>query len=370
MRILDPASGDGNLLEPIIKNNSDKIIEIDAYDIDNNALLKLQQRFKNCNVKINIFNEDFLLSDNKKEYDLIISNPPYVRSEIMNEEYREKLKNIFNLNSISYSKSSSSLREYIKINGLNKIVDFNDINIFDNAQVQSLIFKCIKNYNDTIKYIKLSLEEYGDDLWNRLIKFDYKSQLLNKNSDIWTSNTADNGVKVGDIFNVQVGLKTHADKIFIKTKEEWEKLNITKHLYPIYMKNNTYNYILYDNELTDENNRNYILSHDRQLLNRKGFDNLFFKISQKQYNDYHNIKIIFKDISIKPEFKVISEPCFISGNCYYMTLKNDINNLDKIIEYLNSDEVLKYYDDNIGIKMTNGCRRFMAQYVKMLPFIN
>lgn len=90
IRILDPACGCGilliKLLEKLVKFETIKIIEIDAYDIEQEALNITQKIINKINlltktkIKIKTYNIDFLKKDIQKKYDYIISNPPYKKT--------------------------------------------------------------------------------------------------------------------------------------------------------------------------------------------------------------------------------------------------------------------------------------------------
>lgn len=50
---------------------------------------------KNINNDVNYFNKDFLKFNFNKKYDTIIGNPPYIRFQDLNKEYRDFLQNNF-----------------------------------------------------------------------------------------------------------------------------------------------------------------------------------------------------------------------------------------------------------------------------------
>ena len=83
VRILDPALGNGNLLEPFFEIIPTKImssIEMFGYDLDSQAIDSANRRFSDFNVKKSFKSKDSLLLINDRDinkYDLIISNPPW-----------------------------------------------------------------------------------------------------------------------------------------------------------------------------------------------------------------------------------------------------------------------------------------------------
>mgnify|MGYP001588244971 FL=1 len=121
IRIVDPSCGTGNilicsfkLLKKLYKDNlksineknglilkeqeiDDHIIKYNlfGFDIDDTALkiltIDLYDLSKGCIIK-NIFNNDFLVYENKCKYDIVIGNPPYVGKKFINNEYASFLK--------------------------------------------------------------------------------------------------------------------------------------------------------------------------------------------------------------------------------------------------------------------------------------
>lgn len=84
--ILDLGTGSGCIaitLKKHLKSN------IDALDISNKALAIARKNAQNNNVKINFLNKD-IATYQEKQYDLIISNPPYISEE---EEIMDLVKN-------------------------------------------------------------------------------------------------------------------------------------------------------------------------------------------------------------------------------------------------------------------------------------
>ncbi len=75
-----------NETHPKIKNLTIKRLKVIDYD----------QFIKPLNLKFNIYNLDFLLEFNSKNYDIIIGNPPYIENKkIKDINYKKKLKERF-----------------------------------------------------------------------------------------------------------------------------------------------------------------------------------------------------------------------------------------------------------------------------------
>lgn len=118
IKIVDPAIGDGELLISLIQHlHSNSIVNIEVYGFDINkksieiAKLRLLELFPN--LKLNLLNEDFLnvcleknnslntlnLFDNRDipSFDLLIANPPYIRTQNLKEEQSKILSENFGL---------------------------------------------------------------------------------------------------------------------------------------------------------------------------------------------------------------------------------------------------------------------------------
>ena len=79
---MEPAIGVGNFLPVLInKYKSVPHVTIDVVDIDNQSIEILKALVESlaipANISINYINDDFLLHDFDKSYDIIVGNPPY-----------------------------------------------------------------------------------------------------------------------------------------------------------------------------------------------------------------------------------------------------------------------------------------------------
>jgi hypothetical protein len=116
IRILDPAVGDGALLDALIKRLPlavRKRVEVFGYDTDSSAIETASQRLRDDfpRLKIHLERKDFLdhildlhgdrdLFHTEKAqapFDLVIANPPYVRTQIMGARQAQKLAQDFGL---------------------------------------------------------------------------------------------------------------------------------------------------------------------------------------------------------------------------------------------------------------------------------
>lgn len=117
IRVLDPAAGDGALLEALLKRmpvDTLSRVRVFGYDTDPSAVVRASARLQNAfpDVSILIEEKDFLdhvlslsadsdlFSDTRSTlmpFDLVIANPPYVRTQIMGTEQAQKLAQSFAL---------------------------------------------------------------------------------------------------------------------------------------------------------------------------------------------------------------------------------------------------------------------------------
>lgn len=117
IRALDPAVGDGALLEALLKRMPDDVLSrmsVFGYDTDPDAVVRASVRLRQAfpGLCISIEEKDFLdhvlsLSgdadlfsndqSDQQPFDLVIANPPYVRTQIMGAEQAQQLAQSFGL---------------------------------------------------------------------------------------------------------------------------------------------------------------------------------------------------------------------------------------------------------------------------------
>lgn len=108
LHILEPAVGVGNFLHQIIKKYQGKKLIIDCVDINKDSIelckLLIKKYISLDNVEINFFNEDFLLLETNKTYDVVVGNPPYmkIKDNSLLSKYRRGLANQVTNNIFSF----------------------------------------------------------------------------------------------------------------------------------------------------------------------------------------------------------------------------------------------------------------------------
>ena len=83
-------------------------------------------------------------------------------------------------------------------------------------------------------------------------------------------------------------------------------------------------------------------------------------------------KIVFPDISERPQFSIDKSGAVVNGDCYWISC-GDLPSMD--IAYLmlavaNSSVGVRFYDAVCGNKLYSGKRRWITQYVEKLPLPN
>ena len=109
--IVDPSCGTGDLLEAAVNVATEKGISVKVigFDIDEEVVSIAKEKFCDRGIDCNFFVDDFLsfslsngyegtlLDGNRITYDFIISNPPYIRTQHLGEEYSKQLSKQFGL---------------------------------------------------------------------------------------------------------------------------------------------------------------------------------------------------------------------------------------------------------------------------------
>lgn len=294
--ILDPAVGEGELLISIIRNLSNisnsKIIAV-GYETDSSVCVKTRSKLEEIfpNVTIIIKNEDFLYAVEKNtvgEFDYVIANPPYIRTQIMGSNKAQEISKKLGLtgridiyyafiiytgevlkengiagyitsNKFLTIKSGSSVRDYILDNYcIHRITDFGDTKLFSAS-----VLPCITVFSkgkttepDKVKFTSVyqtnskenftKINNIFDSIYDagnfeipdgRVFHYQQgtlqsiqKNALWNISSDEtqkWLKNVEKNTWQhFSDIGKIRVGIKTTADNVFIGDDWDGDKANI------------------------------------------------------------------------------------------------------------------------------------------------
>lgn len=201
-----------------------------------------------------------------------------------------------------------------------------------------------------------------------------------------------------DIASIRVGIKTTADKVFVRS--DWESLSDCPEdelLHPLITHRNAERWRItwtgeqrrvlypYNRKLPRKKPvplkeypkaRKYLCSHEERLRSRKYVleaGREWYEIWVPQLpSDWAKPKVVFPDISELPKFSLDRSGAIVQGDCYWITLKEGVDPawLMVMLAVANSTFGVKYYDVAFHNKLYAGRRRFMTQYVKRFPLPN
>lgn len=484
IKIFDPAVGDGELLLALIDQlHKIEFYNFEIYGFDTNqkainlALSRINSKYKDINISLKCSDfltfilDNYRINRNKnldlfnqtsnEKFDLIISNPPYIRTQVMGSERSQKLSRQFGLsgrvdiyfafikgiaqvldkdgvagiivsNRFMLTKSGSDVRQFILNNfELLHIWDFGDTKLFEAAVLPSVLLVKSKNNNqknDNIKFTTIySMEDKipNNKCMNVIDALCYEGVVENIDGRIFNVNHGllDNGNKVngiwristsssdkwlnivnkhtyctfGYISKIRVGVKTNADKVFIRS--DWESfpenLKPEKELLKLLI---THQIAKRYKAKKIENNKKILYPHinvngRRTVINLEDFPN-----ASNYFNNYKNIlekrkylidagrkwyeiwvpqdpelwkfpKIILWDIAKEPTFWMDMEGSIVNGDCYWFacTNSNNLNLFWLALAVGNSSFIASFYDHKFHNKLYAGRRRFMTQYVEKFP---
>lgn len=480
--ILDPAVGDGELLNSILEQLSGRgyrKIKVFGFETNKEAVLfastRLEKAFPEYN--INIKCEDFVeyvyrkynnnaklrLSFSPDHFDIVIANPPYVRTQVMGAKQAQMLSQKFGLsgrvdlyhafilgiervlkpggivgiivsNRFMMTKSGESIRKAINNTfDIYHVWDLGDTKLFEAAVLPAvLLLRKKRNCASVIKALFTSIYSYGNHLISKEIQCDNVIEALSqkgivrlsdgrsyivkqgyleqgevdriwrirtKESSAWLSKVKDRTFcNFGDIGEVRVGVKTTADKVFIRS--DWESIPksetpevlrpLTTHKIARRFKalhtNNNYR-ILYTHQiikgrrvpidLAKHPRTAKYLNHYREVLEARQYirnaGREWYEIWVPHNPDiWARPKIVFRDITEKPVFWMDLSGSVVNGDCYWLTCRNpeQVDLLWIALAVGNSSLIEKFYDYRFHNKLYANRRRFMTQYVKQFPIPN
>jgi Predicted helicase len=476
IKILDPAIGDGQLLDSLL-GCLDPLQKVDVFGFETNlnaletAKNRLQQKYPNANYYLqegdflnyvqqnySMDNQlDLFCQNNDGDFDLIIANPPYVRTQILGAEKAQDLGKQFGLsgridlyhafliamgrvispygiagiivsNRFMTTKSGQAVRKAIpELFDIIHIWDLGDTRLFDAAVLPAVLLLKGKNSKNNCLEAKFSsiYETHSEDFdytsENPIEALKYEGRVkLSDNrifnvqhgnidlgftkNDVWrisTKSTKEWLYKVekntwatfADIGKIRVGVKTTADKVFIRN--DWEKLEEKPELlFPLTTHHCANRFkaiipkkpkqILYPHQVVNgkrvavnlddyPKTKKYLEEHREKLESRTYViesGRKWYEIWVPQDPDaWNQPKIIFRDISEEPTFWMDLDGSIVNGDCYWFTVNdsNQVNLLWLALAVGNSKFIETFYDLKFNNKLYAGRRRFITQYVEKFP---
>lgn len=433
-------------------------IDPNAIEIANSRLSQFGDAV-NINLQIKDFTRQVLVDGkNDVRFDFVIANPPYVRTQSLGSNESAKLSNEFSLDGridlyyvfllgITKYMHAETIAGYIVSNrfmttksgalvraklvnefGLKEIFDLGDTRLFSAAVLPAvLIFSNKKNdkkpgfssiYSSTengigAKEVHGVLDALGDKAGLFKVSegkiYDVKQGVLapvanptdvwriaNDESDGWLNQVALNTeMTFSQIGKIKVGVKTTADKVFIR--KTWDDLDKSKTPEPEILRPlMTHHFarrfkvaegnarkILYPYDLNSPQKKlldikkypkalNYLKSHRQQLEGREYLMEAgreWFELWVPQDPFIWKLpKIVFRDISERPTFWLDNSGSVVNGDCYWFTSESGDQDLLWIaLAVANSTFIEAFYDNKFNNKLYAGRRRFMTQYVSQFP---
>ena len=480
IRILDPAAGDGCLLISLMRElskHTHENTEVCGFDTDKTALNLAAARLAitSPTARIDLRPDDFLdvvmnhYSDRVRRslfrqpppdrFDLVIANPPYVRTQVMGSRQARRLARTFRLsgrvdlyhafiegmakvlrpggiagiivsNRFMTTKSGSDVRRTIRgqFNILH-VWDLGDTRLFEAAVLPAVLLlekkgdqpatqdaKFTSIYSTTdkspgVRYenaITALTEEGLVETAGRQFYIVRQGRLegtsdpgevwrlATKGSNDWLSAVnAKTYCTFGDLGKVRVGVKTTADKVFIRSDwcdmpaaERPELLRpLTTHRVARRFKAlrlDTPEQILYPHDVI-QGKRIAIdiaaypkaaryLERYRSVLEGRPYvseaGRKWFEIWVPQDpNGWSDMKLVFRDIAAKPSFWMDFDGSVVNGDCYWLSCKNPerAGLLWLALAVGNSSFIEAFYDRRFNNKLYAGRRRFITQYVEKFP---
>ena len=478
IRILDPAVGDGELLVSLLERltvNPQLSIEVHGFETAPKALrtatARIGQQFPavSVHIKSNSF-LDFVLeqfgddgngslfhSSTPETYDLIIANPPYVRTQIIGATEARQLANQFGLtgrvdlyyafilamadvlhpqgiagiivsNRFMTTKSGASVRRAVldRFN-VRHVWDLGDTKLFDAAVLPAVlgvggkkgrkiatpgftsIYETSQPTHQSATNVIHALADEGvvevedgrcfhvqhgtlntggsdDDVW-RIATDVVDSWLATVASHTWGT--------FRDIGKIRVGVKTCADKVFIRS--DWQDMANTERpelLKPLVTHHVARRFkallrdhprqILYPHEVHQgrrqavdlskyPRSKMYLERHRSELEGRK-----YVRDAGREWHEiwvpqdpsaWDETKLVFRDIAEKPTFWIDQNRSVVNGDCYWIVCKDSAQTdlLWLAAAIGNSTFIERFYDYRFHNKLYAGRRRFMTQYVENFP---
>jgi len=412
------------------------LIETTLREQNKLSLLPEIERFKKTNIKpfflwkLN-FSEVF---EKNGGFDVVIANPPYISFQQIDRSYKDIYKRLYNSargkydiyllfietglkllvdygylcyivpNKFIRSGYGAGIKEVLLRHDIKQIVDFNDLQVFDDVTNYTCVILVGKNKDDTtpstltfsnVKEIEVNefigetltirQDNLGSSVWvfgnsTELLLMDKIKKQKKTLGDI--SKTITQGIRTGalQVFFNNVDLK------FVESKKIEKGL-----LIPIHHGKNIKKYQSLINEENDlllfpykndyktpvnierfPNAKSYLEKYKEKLLLRKDSGRVF-KESDKKWFEYwdpkpmcfSSPKILFPDISNTNQFHLDTKGIGYLNSCYGIFLKKGINH-KAVLALLNS-RLIEFFIKKISPFVRGGFYRYKTGYIKQIP---
>ena len=448
--VLDPACGDGELLRAYReKRPNSKIV---GFDLDSEALESAKKnagagRFERKDfLELALAHRNGGLFAPAEKADVVIANPPYVRTQVMGAEKSKEIANAFALkgrvdlyfaflegiaeilrpggiagvivsNRFMTTKAGSTVRERILENfDIIHVWDLGDTKVFDAAVLPAVLLLRKKDgsrgtvarmtsiyttdeESDVEAASPISALSQTGNVRINGHKFHVQHGTLDHSKGVWrVANDASDSwlakvkahtsMTFGDIGKIRVGIKTTADKIFVK--KQWDAPQ-PELLRPLLTHKSGRRYkslpptheILYPHTMQDGKkvpvnlsdypiSSAYLESHRCHLEKRTYVTNAgrnWFEIWVPQLPKlWETPKLVWPDIAERATFWISLGGELVQGDCYWLSPNPGNEDLLWLaLAVSNSAFIEEFYDRTCGNKLYAGRRRYMTQYVETFP---
>ena len=478
LRILDPAIGHGELLLSLLEHlpcQRDSTIHVYGFETDPEALKTARERLEHQfpDVSLHFESDNFLefvleyiapsghgtlfASTIPDAFDLVIANPPYVRTQIMGATRAQTLSQQFGLsgrvdlyhafilgishvlkpqgiagiivsNRFMTTKSGGSIRQALSDRfNIRHAWDLGDTKLFEAAVLPAVLLVEGKNGQRTetsafttiyqtseratgtasdpisalngegvievddgrrfqVQHGRLETDGRCDGVW-RVATEAVDNWLQTVDSHSWGT--------FGDIGRIRVGVKTCADKIFIR--HDWQHMadvDRPELLKPL----TTHHMARRFKPLASDRPRQILYPYEVGLGRRRAVDLARYPRSRayletkraalegrtyvieagrewyeiwvaQDPNAWRQPKLVFRDIAEEPTFWIDLDGSVVNGDCYWLVNQKatEIKLLWLAAAVGNSTFVERFYDLRFHNKLYAGRRRFITQYVENFP---
>ena len=476
LRLLDPAVGHGELLLALLRQlrgTSDLEFEVEGFEVDREALSRARKRlrreFPGVPVRLNSASfldrliengssqMDLLPADSVQPYDLIIANPPYVRTQVMGSKRSRAIARRFGLsgrvdlyyafvlgiaevlapggvagiivsNRFMTTRSGAPVRRrLLERLAMRHVWDLGDTKLFDAAVLPAVLLargrdhRCEEPVAFTSAYeTRAPAAESAEDPVSALDRpgvaslpdgrrFRVRRGRLHSSSGkdgVWrlatdaterwlTEVKKRTWAKFGDVGKVRVGVKTCADRVFIR--RDWDQMEeearpellrplathrVAGRFRPGVEADSTM--ILYPHEVVGAHRRAVdlgryprsaaYLEENRATLEARRYvtdaGRKWYEIWVPQDPGAWELpKLVFRDITERPTFWMDLEGSVVNGDCYWLACEDpgDVELLWLAAAVGNSTFIERFYDIRFSNKLYAGRRRFITQYVREFP---
>jgi adenine-specific DNA-methyltransferase len=468
---LDPACGDGQLLLALSVEAAALGLpqpHLVGIDSDRDAVAVAAERLASAPAaSVVLKSADFLTvdadgtSDLPASYDLVISNPPYVRTQVLGAARAQALAQQFGLsgrvdlyqafiaamtaklaaggvlgllcsNRFLTTKGGKSLRSLLlRHYDIAELWDLGDTKLFEAAVLPAVVVarRVAEPSAKTGSFVRVyegegafenatpgrslltTLEQGGEgaiEIDGRHFSLergrleepaaDQPWRLTSPSSSRWMKTVRRHSAgRFGDLGSIRVGIKTTADRVFIKASWEGLPNDVRPEqelIHPLLTHRRAdrwrankdpkgARFVLYPHEIRDGRRQAvdlgrfprataYLELHREQLESRdyvRKAGRAWYEIwVPQQPSAWAAPKLVWPDISDRPKFFLDRSGSIVNGDCYWLScdrLSGDETVL--ALAVANSTVALRHYDLCCGNRLYAGRRRFITQYLEELP---